>query len=69
MPILHVKLTEFLELTMFSGKFGHVRYYVKASIVKPWKFDHNTKVVFTVLDELDLNKLSDVKVRFFIFVQ
>ncbi|KAK2185387.1 hypothetical protein NP493_239g11065 [Ridgeia piscesae] len=39
----------------FEGKYGYVRYLCKATIEKPWKFDHDTKTAFTVLSQLDLN--------------
>jgi len=47
---------------LFSGAHGKVRYSIKATIDRPWKFDHNTKVVFTVLDTLDLNQDANAKV-------
>ena len=39
----------------FEGGYGYVRYFCKATIDKPWKFDHDVKVPFTVLSILDLN--------------
>ena len=35
--------------------YGYIRYYVKAKIDKPWKFDHKTKRPFTVNDIIDTN--------------
>ena len=46
----------------FVATRGHVRYFIKATIDKPWKFDHNTKVAFTVLDTLDLNQEPNARV-------
>eukprot|EP00918_Siedleckia_nematoides_P077365 GHVU01169182.1.p1 GENE.GHVU01169182.1~~GHVU01169182.1.p1 ORF type:complete len:404 (+),score=39.83 GHVU01169182.1:29-1213(+) len=40
----------------FEGAHGSVRYCVKGTIDKPWKFDHNTKIAFTVVSNLDLNQ-------------
>lgn len=48
-----------------AGDFGYVRYSIKSNIDKPWKFDHNTKLAFTVLDTLDLNQDPNARVRFF----
>ncbi|XP_039254402.2 arrestin domain-containing protein 3-like [Styela clava] len=44
----------------YEDKIGYVRYYAKAKIVRPWKYDHNTKSMFTLLDILDLNKEQDM---------
>lgn len=48
--------------TSFEGEYGHVRYWVRASIEKPWKFDHMTKKAFTVVSALDLNSLPEANV-------
>lgn len=48
----------------FEGKYGYVRYLCKATIEKPWKFDHDTKTAFTVLSQLDLNyEPAELRVR------
>ncbi|XP_062579348.1 arrestin domain-containing protein 3-like [Saccostrea cucullata] len=39
----------------FEGGVGYVRYTIKGTIDKPWKFDHTTKRPFTVITSLDLN--------------
>lgn len=46
----------------FEGEFGHVRYTIKVVLDRPWKFDQETKMAFTVISPLDLNRDPDMKV-------
>jgi len=43
----------------YEGAYGYVRYYLKATMVRDWKFDYDVKHHITVLAELDLNELAD----------
>ncbi|PVD19350.1 hypothetical protein C0Q70_19837 [Pomacea canaliculata] len=40
----------------FEGDYGYIRYWAKATMDRPWKFDHHTKRAFTVISNLDLNE-------------
>ncbi|XP_070542714.1 arrestin domain-containing protein 3-like [Ptychodera flava] len=44
--------------TSFEGKYGRVRYWLKAEIDKPWVFNSRTKKAFTVIDHIDINTPS-----------
>nr|CAD7205264.1 unnamed protein product [Timema douglasi] len=45
----------------FEGAFGYIRYTIKASLDRPWKFNQDTKVAFTVLAYRDLNNYPQLK--------
>ncbi|CAL7934306.1 unnamed protein product [Xylocopa violacea] len=40
----------------FEHNNGHIRYVVKAVIDRPWAFNHECKVAFTVVSSLNLNE-------------
>jgi hypothetical protein len=41
--------------TSFEGRYGKIRYRMKAVIDRPWKFDHEVVMLFTVNHIIDLN--------------
>ena len=43
-------------------KYCHVRFLARAEILRPWKFNHQTKLAFSVNTTLDLNTISDMLV-------
>jgi len=46
----------------YEGKWGHVRYTIKVTLDRPWKFDQDTKMAFTVITPVDLNQTPRCKV-------
>ena len=48
--------------TSFEGKFGSVRYFVKADLDQSWAFTHRTKRAFTVISPIDINT-QELRVR------
>jgi len=42
----------------YESQYGHVRYYLKATMVRDWKWDYDVKHHITVNAELDLNMVT-----------
>ena len=53
--------------TSFEGKYGNIRYWLKAEVEKPWGFNHKTKKAFTVISPIDINRreylVSDYRIK------
>nr|CAD7202514.1 unnamed protein product [Timema douglasi] len=45
----------------FEGSYGYVRYTVRATLDRPWKFNQDAKSVFTVISHTDLNLLPQLR--------
>ncbi|XP_050089440.1 arrestin domain-containing protein 17-like [Anopheles aquasalis] len=45
----------------FEGEWGFVRYTIKVTLDRPWKFDQDLKMAFTVISPVDLNLNPRVK--------
>lgn len=39
----------------FKGKYGEIKFYVKVTVVRSWKFDQNFQIEFNVIKPIDLN--------------
>ena len=50
--------------TSFEGRFGSVRYFVRADLHQSWAFTHRAKRPFTVISPVDINT-EELRVRLF----
>jgi hypothetical protein len=39
----------------YEGQHGHVRYWLKVIIDRPWRFDVTTKAAFSMIEFVDIN--------------
>jgi len=56
------KLPSDLPASSFEGRWGQVRYTVKAVLQRPWKFDIERERDFVVMTVLDLNDEPELAV-------
>jgi hypothetical protein len=45
----------------FEGKYGSITYTADAKLDIPWAFDKHVEVAFTVINNLNLNSLPDLR--------
>lgn len=48
----------------FEGEYGYVRYTIKVTLDRPWKFDQDSKMAFTVISPVDLNNMEKAREPF-----
>ncbi|CAJ0581039.1 unnamed protein product, partial [Mesorhabditis spiculigera] len=48
-------------LPSFEGEYGQVRYRLHAEVDRPWRFDHDCHLTFTVTTPCDLNLYPELK--------
>ena len=48
--------------TSFEGRHGRVRYWIRATIDRPVRFNLESEKIFTVISHLNLNNLADMMV-------
>lgn len=57
----------------FEGKYGHVRYTIKGTMERSWKFDNHCNIGFTVNTLVDLNDNPSARVYnlsiFYLFIK
>ena len=49
------KIPSFSLPSSFESRHGHVKYWLKARIDRPWRFDESTTTEFDILDLVDVN--------------
>ncbi|XP_063240926.1 arrestin domain-containing protein 3-like [Bacillus rossius redtenbacheri] len=45
----------------FEGLYGSIRYTIKATLDRPWRFNQDTKLAFSVISHVDLNMMPSLK--------